>query len=65
MEGTEKTKEVKAEKPASKPALACAICGKPTTRLVDGEASCDQHAALVYANQLEDYTLEHAGDSVR
>jgi len=41
----------------------CAICGKAATRLVDGEPSCDQHAQLLYENQLEDYTKEHlSGD---
>ena len=42
--------------------LACAVCGKPTTRLVDGEPSCDTHANLVYENQLEDYTIRHLRD---
>ncbi|HZQ70355.1 MAG TPA: hypothetical protein VFA68_17645 [Terriglobales bacterium] len=36
--------------------LKCSICGKSTTRLVDGEPSCDEHAGLVYENQVEDYT---------
>jgi len=38
---------------------ACVICHQPSTRLVDGEPSCDQHANLVYENQLEDYTRDH------
>lgn len=46
----------KSEKSADEKALVCSICGKPTVRLVDGEPSCDEHAALVYENQLEDYT---------
>jgi len=37
----------------------CTICKKPATRLVDGEPSCDEHAQLVYENQIEDYTREH------
>jgi len=42
-------------------ALVCTICGKPTARLVDGEPSCEDHAALVYENQLEDDTKGHLG----
>lgn len=41
-------KEVKDQK--------CTICGKLATRFVDGEPSCDQHAELVYENQVEDDT---------
>ena len=41
----------------------CTICEKPATRLVDGEPSCEQHAHLVYENQLEDYTSRHLSDS--
>ena len=37
----------------------CSLCGKTSTRLVDGEPSCDAHVELVYENQVEDYTLEH------
>lgn len=39
--------------------LKCKICGKPATRLVDGEPSCDEHAELVYEDQVEAYTKEH------
>ena len=39
----------------------CTICGKPTARLVDGEPSCEEHAALIYENQLEDDTKGHLG----
>jgi hypothetical protein len=39
----------------------CTICGKPTGRLVDGEPSCEEHAALIYENQLEDDTKSHLG----
>ena len=41
--------------------LKCAICGKPTTRLVDGEPSCDYHANQVYEHQIEDYTRKQQG----
>lgn len=40
----------------------CTICHKPATRMVDGEPSCEQHAQLVYENQLEDYTKQHLAD---
>jgi hypothetical protein len=40
-------------------AQKCTICGKPSTRLVDGEPSCEEHAELVYENQVEDYTKQH------
>lgn len=40
----------------------CTVCLKPATRNVDGEASCDRHAALIYENQLEDYTSKHMAD---
>jgi hypothetical protein len=39
--------------------MKCVICGKPTTRLVDGEPSCDYHANQVYEHQVEDYTQKH------
>ena len=42
-----------------KNALKCRICGKPATRLVDGEPSCQKHAELVYEDQVEDYTRNH------
>jgi hypothetical protein len=38
------------EKP--KEALKCKICGKAATRLVDGDASCEEHAELVYEDQV-------------
>ena len=34
----------------------CTPCGKPATRLVDGEPSCEVHIERVYEHQLEDYT---------
>jgi hypothetical protein len=37
----------------------CKICAKPATRLVDGDPSCDEHAELVYEDQVEDYTKKH------
>ena len=37
----------------------CVICGKPAARMVDGDPSCEEHAELVYEDQLEDYTLRH------
>ena len=40
----------------------CTVCQKPATRTVDGEPSCEQHAQLVYGNQLEDYTRNHLAD---
>jgi hypothetical protein len=43
----------------SKQALKCKICGKAATRLVDGEPSCEEHAELVYEDQLETYTQKH------
>lgn len=46
-------------KPVQKHDLCCVICNTPTSRLVDGELSCDRHANLVYENQLEDYTKLH------
>jgi hypothetical protein len=54
----EKSPELKAEKP-----LVCVICGKPAARLIDGDPSCEEHAELVYEDQLENYTQDHlAGD---
>ncbi len=40
-------------------ALKCKICQKPATRLVDGDPSCDEHAELVYEDQVEEYTKKH------
>jgi hypothetical protein len=39
--------------------LKCVICSKPTTRLVDGEPSCDYHANQVYEHQMEEYIRKH------
>lgn len=64
MKSTGKSaKTRKVTKTASSKTLRCTICGKPTVRLMDGEPSCDDHAALVYENQLEDYTKKHLSDS--
>ncbi len=49
-------------KKQKKPASNCSVCHKAATRTVDGELSCDQHANLVYENQLEDYTRDHLAD---
>lgn len=46
------------EQSESKPQV-CKICGKPANRLVDGEPSCEEHAELVYEDQLEKYTQKH------
>jgi hypothetical protein len=51
MKPTEKSKMEETPK--------CKICGKPATRLVDGEPSCNEHAELVYEDQVEDYTRKH------
>jgi hypothetical protein len=60
-----KAKEKAAEKPADKSAespLVCVICGKAATRLVDGDPSCEEHAELVYEDQVESYTQRHLAD---
>jgi hypothetical protein len=46
---------------SAKPSV-CSICGKPATRLVDGEPSCEEHANLVYEDQVESYTQSHLAD---
>ena len=56
-----KAKEKSAEKAAKSPSV-CVICGKPATRAVDGEPSCEDHVELVYEDQLEDYTQHHLAD---
>jgi len=53
---------MKQSKDKTKKVSLCTVCHKPATRLVDGEPSCEQHANLVYENQLEDYTREHLSD---
>ena len=40
----------------------CSICSKPTTRLVDGDPSCEEHIEQVYEHQVEDYTAQHLVD---
>ena len=44
--------------PAKQPS-ACVICGKPATRIVDGDPSCEEHVELVYEDQVERYTQQH------
>ncbi len=56
-----KSKEQPAEKAAEQP-LVCVICGKVATRLVDGDPSCEEHAELVYEDQVEAYTQRHLAD---
>lgn len=43
--------------------LACTMCGKPATQLVDGEPSCMDHVEQVYEHQVEDYTSKHLADN--
>lgn len=48
------------EQQSKKETKNCVICGKPATRMVDGEPSCETHAELVYEHQVEDYTKQNA-----
>ena len=61
-----KSKLVKFEKPKSESEVTsssnCIICGKHATRVVDGDPSCEEHAELVYEDQLEKYTQQHLSD---
>jgi hypothetical protein len=41
----------------------CTACGEPATTTVDGEPSCDKHVALVYENQVEDYTNDEQANN--
>jgi hypothetical protein len=43
--------------------LVCTVCGQPATTSVDGEPSCEQHVALVYENQVEDYTKDEQANN--
>ncbi len=54
-----KSGENEKEKSKTEQTPICKICGRPATRLVDGEPSCEEHAELVYEDQVEDYTKEH------
>jgi hypothetical protein len=57
-----KSKVSKVRRPAAKAAkagLVCIICGKPATRVLDGDASCEEHLELVYEDQVEKYTASH------
>jgi len=60
-----KSKKRAQDKPAEGPlpkGLVCIICGKPATRMVDEDPSCDEHVELVYEDQVESYTLRHLAD---
>lgn len=52
------TKPVAGGVPQEKSSV-CIICGKPATRDVDGDPSCEEHAELVYEDQVERYTQKH------
>lgn len=57
-----KSKDKKVRKTAAKAAKTgrvCIICGKPATRVLDGDASCEEHLELVYEDQVEKYTAGH------
>lgn len=54
-----KSGENEKEKSQAEETPKCKICGKPATRLIDGEPSCNDHAELVYEDQVEAYTKEH------
>ena len=43
----------------AEPSHVCVVCGKPATRTLDGECTCDEHAELVYEDQVETYTQQH------
>lgn len=61
-----KSKVVNSSEPVAKPqdksSSVCIVCGKPATRQVDGDPSCEEHAELVYEDQLEKYTQQHLND---
>jgi len=50
---------MKKEKSKKEKPFVCTVCKKPATRKVDGEPACEEHAELVYENQVEDYTNSH------
>ena len=52
------TKKAKKEKP-----IVCTVCGAPATTAVDGEPSCEKHRALIYENQVEDYTKDEQANN--
>ena len=56
-----KSKSKKPRKTGAKAAagLVCVICGKPATRVLDGDPSCEEHLELVYEDQVEKYTASH------
>ena len=45
--------------PKAQEGQVCIICGKPATRVLDGDPSCDEHLELVYEDQVEKYTASH------
>ena len=55
---------MKSKKKTKEPKVAvCTVCGEPATTNVDGEPSCDKHRALVYENQVEDYTNDQQANN--
>jgi hypothetical protein len=58
-----KVKQSKAKEATEKAKTGCTICGKPATTSVDGEPSCEEHIALVYENQVEDYTNDQQANN--
>jgi hypothetical protein len=56
-----KAKQSKKKQKADGP--VCVICAKPATTSVDGEPSCEEHIALVYENQVEDYTNDEQANN--
>lgn len=48
------SKKTEAEKTVHKQDELCSLCGKPATRLVDGEPSCEEHIEQVYEHQVAD-----------
>ena len=54
----------KTTKPKAKVKInECTVCGEPATTAVDGEPSCEKHVALVYENQVEDYTNDEQANN--
>lgn len=55
--------EVREVKETGAEKMACSLCGRPATQLVDGEPSCQSHIEQIYEHQLEDYTRKHLTNS--
>lgn len=51
------------KKPKKQKLAVCTVCGDPATTTVDGEPSCNKHVALVYENQVEDYTRDEQANN--